>query len=180
MSTPLVMEPICIEGRITGAAVIDDLCGRIAERLARNGDLRTVDSYSSYSARVTIELSLQDVDVAKVSEQITVGQLPPAPQPAPTPSQPQPIRLDIKPVVASMVVERQEALPTDTLERCVDGSVPEPHPFVQPSLERMFDGSEPTVIPQPEPPAGKKYAAPKWATSGSRAAPGHDDGLTSK
>jgi hypothetical protein len=62
---------------IDGATIIDDLCSRIADRLARSGDLRAVDSYSRYSAKVQIELQLQDLDRVEVSSDLNVGTLNP-------------------------------------------------------------------------------------------------------
>jgi len=171
MMEPIVLDPVHIEGRISGASVIDDLCSRIGDRLARNCDLRPTDSYDSYSAKVTIELSLVDVDTAKVTETITVGQMPQPPKPIS--AQPQAITLDIKPVVASMVIDRREPAPSETLERAVDGSIPISVPFVQPNLERNYDGSDPHP---PEPVPAAKTQPPKWATTPhSRAARLTDD-----
>ena len=176
---PIVISPIHIGGRISGSGVIDDLCGRIADRLCRNGDLRTVDSYSSYAARIVIELDLQDVDVIKATETITVGVMP-APSVQSVAAQPKAITLEVPSIPASML-----ALSNDSLERTVAGDLPEPH-IVDPqrNLERNADGSE---LSSPEPPVthGKKqYNAPKWSAPGSRAARGpddndHDDGLVS-
>jgi len=56
-----VMEPTSVPGTITGKAIIDNLLCRIAEKLGKSCDLRAMDSYSGYAARVTIALQLLDV-----------------------------------------------------------------------------------------------------------------------
>ena len=52
-----------------------DLCDRIADRLSRSCDLRSVDNYAGYSASVSITLQLRDVDTVTVSSKIAVGAL---------------------------------------------------------------------------------------------------------
>jgi hypothetical protein len=72
-----IMEPITIPGRISGTGVIDDLCNRIAEKLARSCDLRAIDAYSGYTAKVTIELQLLDVYPCEVTAVVPVGTIDP-------------------------------------------------------------------------------------------------------
>ncbi len=167
MMDTITMNPVGIEGRISGSSVIDDLLGRIGEKLARHDGLRATDSYSSYNATVSISLDLVDVDTTTVATSISVGQMP-APPAAPIAPSPKAVTLVVPPVVASIVIERREPLPSDTLERQVDGNLPEPHPAVQqPSLERNADGTE---LEPPAPQTRKKYNPPKWATPGSSTA----------
>lgn len=147
------MEPVAVPGRISGAAIIDDLCNRIAEKLSRGCDLRQTDSYSSYSARVTVELSLVDVDTTQVSQQITVGNRPePARTEMPferiTPqyvAPPQRIAVDVATVQPEAVLGFEPEL---SLERTVDGSEREPH-------------SAP-------PKASRRYYTPRGITHGAR------------
>jgi hypothetical protein len=113
-----ILEAVAIPGRISGAEVICDLLDRIGERLSRSCDLRPSDSYAAYSAKVTVELSLVDVDTVEVVQQIAVG-TPDSQQPT------QPITLEV-PLVEPVDVEERLGLPqTESLERCVDGSLPE-------------------------------------------------------
>jgi hypothetical protein len=70
-----IMEPVAIPGRINGTSIIDDLCDRIAEKLAKNCDLRAVDSYSGYAAKVRIELQLLDIDPVEVSVEVAAGKI---------------------------------------------------------------------------------------------------------
>jgi hypothetical protein len=113
-----ILEAVAIPGRISGAEVICDLLDRIGERLSRSCDLRPSDSYAAYSATVEVRLQLVDVDSVEVVQQIAVG--------APDLQQPtQPITLEV-PLVEPVDVEERLGLPqTESLERCVDGSVPE-------------------------------------------------------
>jgi hypothetical protein len=69
-----IMEPISVPGRISGHEVITDLLDRLAEKLAASCDLRPSDSYSSYSAKVSVELQLVDVDQTEVVTEVGVGQ----------------------------------------------------------------------------------------------------------
>jgi len=165
-----IMEPVSAPGRINGAEVINDLLDRIGEQLSKSCDLRGTDSYLSYAATVTINLQLTDFDTVQVVADLVVGTLSSQPPP-------QRIVLTVPPVTAEQVQERlgQESAPS--LERCVDGSFPEPHPIAQPNLERCTDGSTPQgaadggmLQPRTATAAtsGKRYYTPRGATPGSR------------
>ena len=65
-------EPISA-ATISGVEVIDDVCARIADRLSRSGNLRLTDAYRTYSAKITIELQLADIDQVEIAEQIVIG-----------------------------------------------------------------------------------------------------------
>jgi hypothetical protein len=109
----MTLEPnmaISVPGQISGGAVIDDLIRRIVDKLEKSGDLRAVDSYAGYAARVSISLQLVDLNKTEVNADINVGVIDPQ----------QPVR--------------QVALGTDmvameanvgSLERMADGSLPE-------------------------------------------------------
>jgi hypothetical protein len=139
-----VNEAISVPGRINGRAIIDDLCHRIAERLGRNCDLREQDSYSNYSARVVIDLSLVDVDRVSVVADMVIGT-----SPAPTPAQPvakpaksplepstskEPVELDVRPVYAEDIIGSAE--PQPSLEVNVDGSPIEAPPAPADNVSR--------------------------------------------
>jgi hypothetical protein len=131
-----VSEAISVPGRINGHQIIDDLLRRIGERLSRNCDLRESDSYSSFSARVVIDLSLVDVDRVSVVTDMVIGTSPasaPAPpvaKPTKSPLEPtnslEPVELDVKPVYADDIIGAAE--PQPNLEVNVDGSPIEPAP----------------------------------------------------
>jgi hypothetical protein len=114
-----IMEPISVPGRISGHEVIADLLDRVAERLSTSCDLRQSDSYAAYSAKVSVELQLRDVDTVSASQQITVGTLD-AEQLS------QRITVTVPPVSPEEVAERLGLPQTESLERSVDGSMPEP------------------------------------------------------
>jgi hypothetical protein len=114
-----IMEPVAVPGRISGQEVINDLLDRLAEKLATSCDLRSSDSYAAYSARVQIELQLTDVDTVSASQQITVGTLD-------AEQRSQRITVNVPPVSPEEVEERLGLPQTESLERCVDGSLPEP------------------------------------------------------
>lgn len=61
------MEAVQVPGQISGAAIIDDLCQRIRDRLSRDCSLSQSDAYAGYAARVTVELQLKDVDITEVA-----------------------------------------------------------------------------------------------------------------
>jgi hypothetical protein len=61
-------EPIIVAASISGAEVIDQLCSHIAEKLSCSGDLRHSDAYRTFSAKVTIELQLADIDQVEITE----------------------------------------------------------------------------------------------------------------
>lgn len=137
------MDVVDVEGRISGSEVIADLCDRVAERLSKSCDLRQTDSYSSYSAMVTIQLELTDVDSTQVAADIVVGALD-GQQPS------ERITLVVLPVA-----------PDDAQERLGLESAP--------SLERTFDGSLPETHSGP-PKTGKRYYTPRNSAPESRAA----------
>jgi hypothetical protein len=67
-------EPITVAAAsISGTEVIEDLCARIADKLSRSGDLRPTDAYRTYSAKITIELQLVDIDQIEIAEQMVIG-----------------------------------------------------------------------------------------------------------
>jgi hypothetical protein len=107
---------------ISGTSIITDLCNRIAEKLYRSGDLRSVDAYSSYAAKVSIELQLVDIDTANIDTEVAVGVMNP----------------DL-PSRHILIGERADAEETDdTQERNVDGSLPVIQVAVA-GLRRCFD-----------------------------------------
>jgi len=57
----------------SGDQIVDDVCLRIADRLSKDCNLRSSDSYRSYSARVRVDLWLQDVDTTEVNAHLTIG-----------------------------------------------------------------------------------------------------------
>jgi len=74
------LEPITaisVPGHISGTGIIDDLCNRIAEWLSRSCDLRATDAYAGYSAKVSIELQLADVDTTEVRADVALGTIDP-------------------------------------------------------------------------------------------------------
>lgn len=112
------MEVVAVEGRISGAEVIADLCDRIAEQLGKSCDLRQTDSYAGYSAAVTVQLQLIDVDTTQVVAGIVVG--------AHNAQQPsQRIAVNVAPVDPEAVRERLGSVPAPSLERTADGSGPD-------------------------------------------------------
>ena len=72
-----ILEPVTVAGRISGHEVIADLLDRVAEKLPASCDLRPSDSYSGYSAKVSIELQLVDVDQTEVVTEVGVGAMNP-------------------------------------------------------------------------------------------------------
>jgi hypothetical protein len=72
-----VTEAIPLPGSICGSDVISDVCSRIAKKLSMSCDLRAVDNYARYSARITIELQLVDVDQVAVAAEVIVGTIDP-------------------------------------------------------------------------------------------------------
>src|SRR5262249_21165223 len=68
-----IMEPVQVQGTITGTGIIDDLLFRLGEKLSRSCDLRATDAYKSYSAKVVVELQLQDVDRVEALNERAVG-----------------------------------------------------------------------------------------------------------
>ena len=161
--TQSVSEPVNVAARMTGADIIDDVCSRLAERLAKNCNLRVSDSYASYSCKITVDLNLVDLETVVVDETLAIGQLPPPPPVATVPQQ-QSITVDIPPTFAEAVVG--PAVP-DTLERSVDGSAVEQHVVFQPNLEVHADG---TPVEGIEPPQPKRYASRRWAVPAGRGA----------
>lgn len=70
-------EPVAVPGRISGNAIINDLCNRIADKLAGDCSLRQIDSYSAYSTRVLIEIQLVDIYPTEVVATVAVGKINP-------------------------------------------------------------------------------------------------------
>jgi hypothetical protein len=70
-----VMGPISVPGVISGSRIVHDLCSRIAAKLTSNCDLREIDSYSGYAAKVTIELQLTDVYPVVVTAEVAAGKI---------------------------------------------------------------------------------------------------------
>ncbi|MGA7312628.1 MAG: hypothetical protein WBX22_01535 [Silvibacterium sp.] len=71
------MTAVQIPGRISGEAVIHDLLDRIAAQLSGDCSLRSTDAYLGYSAKVSIELQLIDVDTTPVAATVNVGAIDP-------------------------------------------------------------------------------------------------------
>ena len=111
------MEVVSVPGAISGTAIIDDLCNRLAERLSRDCCLRGTDAYQGYSARVTVELQLIDVYPAEVAAQVAVGTVD-AGQPA------QQIMMNV-PADAADSLQAQVGL-QPSLERPIDGGAGAP------------------------------------------------------
>jgi hypothetical protein len=70
-----VMEPISVPGVISGSSIVHDLCSRIAAKLTSNCDLRAIDAYSGYTAKVEIMLQLHDVYPTTVTAEVEVGKI---------------------------------------------------------------------------------------------------------
>jgi hypothetical protein len=70
-----ITGPILIPGSISGTAIIDDLLSRIEEQLSRDCNLRQVDVYSGYAAKVQIELQLLDIYPAELVATVKVGEI---------------------------------------------------------------------------------------------------------
>jgi hypothetical protein len=64
---------------VSGEQIVDDVCLQIADRLSRDCNLRGSDSYASYSARIRVDLWLQDVDTTEVNADVVIGQAEAAP-----------------------------------------------------------------------------------------------------
>ena len=73
MSTLTPNMAIAVPGAISGTDIIDDLCTRIAGRLALTNDLRSVDCYRGYTAKVVIDLQLIDLDTVENHAELQVG-----------------------------------------------------------------------------------------------------------
>ena len=125
-----ILEPIAIPGQISGTGVIEDLCNRIREKLAKSCDLRAIDAYSSYAAKVGIELQLVDLGPVEVSAEIQVGTL--------NPSQPSE-RITLRKSVAAD--EADSAM----LERPVDPAGVEEAPEIR---EKRFYAPRNRVMPR--------------------------------
>lgn len=117
---------------ITGSEIIADICSRIVNELGKSCHLRETDSYGGYSAKVTVEIQLRDIDPVTVEASLTIGNHNSA-----TPSR-------------RIVVEIPAVSPTTARER--SGTLP-------PSLERMIDGSELAPVKRYYAPRQKKSAA---------------------
>jgi hypothetical protein len=68
-----IMEAVAVPGTISGEAIIDDLCGRIAQQLSRDCNLRSSDCYAGYSATATVAIQLHDVYPVDVAAEVAVG-----------------------------------------------------------------------------------------------------------
>lgn len=77
MATLTPVQSITVSGTINGPAIINDLCNRIADKLERSNELRPVDAYRSYAARVTIDLQLVDIDTNSIATEVSVGNIDP-------------------------------------------------------------------------------------------------------
>jgi hypothetical protein len=66
-----------VPASISGEDILSDLLDRIAERLILTNSLRAVDCYRGYSARVTVELQLDDIDTVAISTEVEVGSIDP-------------------------------------------------------------------------------------------------------
>jgi hypothetical protein len=118
---PEILEPLdTAETGMSGVEVIDDLLNRLGEALSQSCDLRGTDAYSSYAARVTVELQLQDIDRVEVRETLVIGDYDRA-----KPSRP--FHIELPTTTASQMRERSGAAPPEAnLERTVTGDIPEP------------------------------------------------------
>jgi hypothetical protein len=72
------MEQVEVAGSISGADVISDLLDRIGDKLSKSCDLRPVDVYRGYAAKVEVQLQLMDIYPVAVTQEIQVGALDPA------------------------------------------------------------------------------------------------------
>ena len=77
MSTLQPIMAIDMPRGVSGDDIITDLLDRIAQRLILTNSLRAVDCYRSYSAKVVIDLQLDDIDSIPVSTQLQVGSVDP-------------------------------------------------------------------------------------------------------
>jgi len=74
-----IMEPVSVPRMMSGTAIIDDVCLRLANQLARDCNLRGSDCYRSYSARVRVDLWVNDIDTTEISADVQVGPVESAP-----------------------------------------------------------------------------------------------------
>ncbi|MGB9408404.1 MAG: hypothetical protein WCA89_12760 [Terracidiphilus sp.] len=113
----MMTEPIEALGvALTGSEIIEDLCGRLADGLADNCYLLGTDAYQSYSAPVTVEIQLADVDSQTVKKTLVIGDHDSA-----TPSR----RIVVNvPLATTHEVRERSGQEVPSLERRVDGSEP--------------------------------------------------------
>jgi hypothetical protein len=71
-------EPLCPAAPLGGEDVATDICTLVWEYLRGQQNLLASDAYQSYSAKVTVELQLQDIDRVDLSKTIVIGALDPA------------------------------------------------------------------------------------------------------
>ena len=122
------MEAVAVPGTISGTSVIADLCRRIGERLSADCNLRPSDSYSGFSFRCQIELQLRDLDSVELVAEVEAGRID---QGLPS------VFLDFNSEVAAPQPVNS------SLERSVDGSLPE----VDPRFHTQFNLEKPTDQP---------------------------------
>jgi hypothetical protein len=108
------MEVVAVPGAISGSAIIDDVCDRIAEKLARDCNLRPLDCYSGYSASVSVTLQLHDVYPVETSAVVEIGTVDAA-QPSTR------IAMNV-PVLAADSLEARAGIEPPSLERPIDGA----------------------------------------------------------
>jgi hypothetical protein len=124
-----VSEPISVPRRISGTAIIADLCRRISERLSRQDNLRGVDSFTSYSCRISLDLTLIDVDEVTMTQELVIGTSPVPPAPAEPVPPPGRIAIEVRGHADELAV-------AENLERAVDGSEVEAPPAPADNLSR--------------------------------------------
>jgi len=111
------MEIIGNDTELSGEEVVLDLLERVAVALRANCYLRKTDAYRAYSAKVVVEVQLDDLDPQSAKMQLEIGNHDPA-------------RPSRRIVVEADQVTPQEARghsgqEVQTLERMVDGDAPE-------------------------------------------------------
>jgi hypothetical protein len=77
MSTLQPIMAIDMPQSMSGENILSDLLDRIAERLILTNSLRAVDCYRSYSAKVVIDLQLDDIDSMDAHAELQVGSIDP-------------------------------------------------------------------------------------------------------
>ncbi len=144
-----VNEVISVPGRISGTAIIADLCRRISERLSRQDSLRGIDSYSSYTCRISFDLTLVDVDEVTMQQQLVIGTSPAQPVPAEPVPPPGHIAMEVRGYA-------DELGAAESLEVNVDGS-PIEGAAPPPPVDEKVTRTRPYTSPHSKPPMSYRH-----------------------
>jgi hypothetical protein len=116
ITTEESIEPLGGAEALSGVDIVEDVAQRVAAALAGNCYLRESDGYRAYSAKVTIELQLQDLDITQVEKTLVIGKHDPG-----LPSRP--IKVEVPQATVEDVRKRSGLLPP-SLERLINGDAP--------------------------------------------------------